>query len=198
MEAHLDRLPEVATSIVVAARSTAGDPRLIGFVLPTAGSIDVEAVRTALADGLPDAYVPSRLVVVDAFPLTPNGKTDRNRLIDMADDALRTTPASETPSSFDGVEAIVAQAWIDELGHQVGRDDNFFEIGGNSLLAVSVYKRLCDRIAVPLALTDVFRFPTVRTLASHIATATGGTGDQGPDQATDRGARRRQALRRRG
>ena len=46
------------------------------------------------------------------------------------------------------MEAIVAQAWIDELGHQVGRDDNFFEIGGNSLLAVSVYKRLCDRIAV--------------------------------------------------
>jgi hypothetical protein len=91
----------------------------------------------------------------------------------------------------------------------VGRDDNFFDIGGNSLLAVAVFRRIGDRTEVPLALTDVFRYPTIRTFAAHLARAGSqrqigepvagerSDGDDAPS-GVDRGAMRRRALARRG
>ncbi len=88
------------------------------------------------------------------------------------------------------------------LGRRVGRDDNFFEIGGHSLLAVGVFRTLTDRTDAPLALTDLFRYPTVRTLAAHIAAGSGADGTAStPAPATAgtaRGERRRRAMARRG
>ena len=90
------------------------------------------------------------------------------------------------------------------LGRGIQRDDNFFEVGGHSLLAVKVFRLLGERVAVPLALTDIFRYPNARLLGAHIASLRSSTGavdsDRG-DAATptstsgdDRGARRRNAL----
>jgi hypothetical protein len=110
--------------------------------------------------------------------------------------------ASVVPPADDR-EKIVADIWTDELGRAVGRDDNFFEIGGHSLLAVKVFRRLTDALPVPLALTDIFRYPTVRTFAAHVAAAEGtsaGAATPAPSAptGTDRGAMRRRAMARRG
>jgi acyl carrier protein len=104
----------------------------------------------------------------------------------------------------DDAERVVASVWATVLDRPVTRDDNFFEIGGHSLAAVKVFRRLCEASGAPLALTDVFRFPTVRTFARHIDQLTARSSDAaGADAAplggsgTDRGARRREMLARR-
>jgi hypothetical protein len=145
--------------------------------------------------------VPSAVVALASFPLTPNGKVDRKRL-PAADQSTRVV--SSTAAPVDDTEKLVADIWSDELGCPVGRDDNFFDIGGHSLLAVKVFRRIGDATNAPLALTDVFQYPTVRSFAAHLATVMGSPAAAEPARAAsgptggDRGAMRRRALTRRG
>ncbi|MAT06333.1 MAG: hypothetical protein CL424_14945 [Acidimicrobiaceae bacterium] len=197
IEAALDRMPEIVQAIVVAHERGTGEPQLVAFVVPRAEGIEPESVRDALAASMPDAYVPSRIVPRAELPLTPNGKTDRSRLIAEVETALTTAAPDPATDLTDATELLVAKIWVAELGRPVGRDDNFFDIGGNSLLAVTVYRRICDQTSTELALTDVFRYPTVRTFAAHLSSAGRGPGGDEPAAAVDRGARRRNAMRRR-
>jgi natural product biosynthesis luciferase-like monooxygenase protein len=200
IEALLDRHDDVVQSVVV-AREDRGDTRLVAFVVMHHGATaDGDALRKYVAASLPDAMVPSSIVPLDRFPLTPNGKIDRKEL---PDDVAAATTAPVAAQPAGGDEQLVADVWTAELGRAVGRDDNFFDIGGHSLLAVKVFRQLTEASGVPLALTDVFRFPTVRTFAAHLAAmrdGNGGAASATPSNAsagTDRGAMRRRALTRR-
>ena len=111
--------------------------------------------------------VPSRVVTLASYPLTPNGKVDRKRL-----------PAPEVETAAQGVAAVpendlertVAKIWEDVLQvPQVGIDQNFFDLGGHSLLTIRVLGRLREATGRTLPITDMFRFPTVRALAQHMA-----------------------------
>jgi hypothetical protein len=165
-----------------------------------------DALRKHVGEVLPEAMVPSSVVRLDAFPLTPNGKIDRKALpVDTGFVSADAQVATAPPA--DDTEQLVADIWTAELERAVGRDDNFFDIGGHSLLAVKVFRRLSDATSAPLALTDVFRFPTVRAFAAHLSALQGDAGGPAPDAAsapaaaptgTDRGAMRRRALARRG
>jgi natural product biosynthesis luciferase-like monooxygenase protein len=201
IESVIDRHPDVVQAVVV-ARTETGDPRLVAYVVARAGTtISADAIRAHVASALPDAMVPSGVVQLDAFPLTPNGKIDRKRL---PEEVREAAPTALVAALDDAVERLVAETWMTELERAVGRDDNFFDIGGHSLLAVKVFRRLSEVTGAPLALTDVFRFPTVRTCAAHITALLGAAAGDGATAApsvpsgTDRGARRRQALTRRG
>ncbi|MEM8704883.1 MAG: phosphopantetheine-binding protein, partial [Actinomycetota bacterium] len=148
---------------------------------------------------LPEAMVPAAVHVLDALPLTPNGKVDRNSL--PFDDARGEVPTPVV--DLDGNEAVVAEAWTTVLGRTPGLDDNFFDVGGHSLRAVAVFRQLSDHTDATIALTDVFRFPTIRSFAAHLDG--GGASVIAADDTslavaggTDRGARRRAARQRRG
>jgi Phosphopantetheine attachment site len=143
------------------------------------------------------------VVRLDKFPLTPNGKIDRKALPSDTGISADAQVAAAPPA--DDAERLVADIWSSELERPVGRDDNFFDIGGHSLLAVKVFRRLTEATAAPLALTDIFRFPTVRSFAAHLGTLQGAVTPDGDQHApaaaptgTDRGALRRRALSRRG
>ena len=213
IETVIDTHPDVVQSVVVAHRPPVGDPTLIAFVVTHAArEIDETSLRSLIGASLPDAYLPARVIRLDGFPLTPNGKTDRGRL--EADVALHLAAAlsgSGVAQPLDDPgEQLVAEVWTDELQRVVGRDDNFFDIGGNSLLAVAVFRRICERTGAELALTDVFRYPTIRTFAAHLACRSGAVSNDAADRANDttpaddapagadRGAMRRRALARRG
>ena len=139
IEAILDGHPDVVQSVVVARRSELGDPTLVAFVV-TQGNVAVDdrSLRDLIASSSPEAYVPGRFVTIDELPLTPNGKTDRTRL----EAELAAAPADGGAAAAvvldDDTERLVAETWTQELHRPVGRDDNFFEIGGHSLLAVAV------------------------------------------------------------
>ncbi|HEY0083679.1 MAG TPA: amino acid adenylation domain-containing protein, partial [Pyrinomonadaceae bacterium] len=127
-------------------------------------------LRTYLKTKLPDYMVPSAFVLLDAMPLTPNGKVDRRALPAPEPARVRSdrqVVAPRTPS-----EEMLAELWQGVLGvPQIGTDDNFFELGGDSLLATQVIARLRELFSVELPLHSFFEQPTIAALAEKVDAA---------------------------
>jgi hypothetical protein len=199
IEAQLDLHPTVQRSVVV-ARGEAGDARLVAFVvLVPDAELDEQLLRKHVGSVLPDVMVPDFVISLPVLPLTPNGKVDRAAL--PVDVVQLVTPVSgdHLVAPENDLERLVATAWTDQLNRHVGRTENFFDIGGNSLLAVAVFRQLQEQTGLPIALTDVFRYPTVAGFAAYLRQR-GGTDGEPADansarsEGLDRGARRRKML----
>ncbi len=194
IESRLREQPGVREAVVIAREDAPGDQRLVAYVVAERGTRAPSAadLRARLAEVLPDFMLPAHIVFLDALPLTPNNKVDRKAL--PRPDAVATEPAASAPR--DGLEAQIAAVWREVLGSaDVGVDDNFFDLGGHSLLAVQVHRRLQAALGPRLSLTDLFRFPTIRTLARYLEQNGRDNGVQG--QAAARAQARQQALARR-
>jgi len=112
--------------------------------------------------------IPSAFVILDAFPLTPNGKVDR-RSFPAPGQALRPAPTVPISSPRSGVEGAIADIWRSILNvDSVGLDDNFFDLGGHSLLVVQMQSRLRERFHCDLSLMELFRRPTVSAIAEYV------------------------------
>ncbi len=197
IEARLTDNSAISDAVVVAHRSVdAVDARLIGYVVADGPALSNDAVRSHLRDNLPEFMVPSAFIWLDALPRTPNGKIDRKALPD-PDKAAIEPVRDETPEPANAMETRIQALWCDLLKlPRVGLRDNFFDLGGHSLLAVQLHRRLVAMSDKPVQLTDIFRFPTVATLAGHLAD---GSADQElMRQGQDRAQNRRAALQRRG
>jgi acyl carrier protein len=147
--------------------------------------------------------VPAVIVELAQLPLTPNGKVDRAALPQGIDRVLAAPPVPEAAVPQGDMEQLVADLWLEQLERPVGRSDNFFDIGGHSLLAVSLFRRLQESTGISIALTDVFRYPTVAGFAAYLRSLTDDGASGGPASPTAkagsaRGAMRRQMLARRG
>ncbi len=167
IESLLLRQPGVMQAVVMARDDPVGGHRLVGYVTPQAGvRLKLEILRQALAAELPEIMVPASLVVVLAFPLTPNGKVDRLALPDPR--AVIVVPTAVSAESE--FEKSIAALWRDVLGlSEVSVTDNFFDLGGHSLLVVQVQRRLREVSGQEVSITDMFRFPTIRGLAQHLS-----------------------------
>jgi amino acid adenylation domain-containing protein len=164
VEAALMRLAGVREAAVVDVPQAEGPPRLLAFVV---GEIEPAAALARLREVLPGYLVPAQLVSVDALPSTASGKLDRRALRRLAPEARGPTTAGPKPHAS-APESLVARAFAEVLAlEQVGRDANFFDLGGDSLMSL----RLVDRLAYAgLAATvrDVFVHQTVASLAAEL------------------------------
>ncbi|MGW1598640.1 amino acid adenylation domain-containing protein [Streptomyces sp. NPDC002343] len=175
IESALRRSPLVRDAAVVVRAEPAGAPaRLVAYVVPAQPSgtaaLPVGELRLHLAGLLPPHMVPSVFVPLERLPLTPNGKTDRRALPApgpaQAADGPRTAPRTDT-------ERRIARIWADVLGiEEVGADDNFFALGGDSILSMQVVSRL-RRDGLHVATRDLFTHQTVADLATVVRTAPG-------------------------
>ncbi|WP_016695906.1 non-ribosomal peptide synthetase, partial [Rhodococcus rhodochrous] len=137
--------------------------RLIGYVVPT-GTPDIQSLRASLGESLPAYMVPSQFVVLEALPLLPNGKLDRRAL----PEPVAEERAFRVPSS--SVEQAVAAVFAEVLGvERVGLDDDFFSIGGNSLIATRVVARLGEALGTRVPLRNLFDAPAVEDFAALVA-----------------------------
>jgi len=168
IEAALSKHPGLRECAVVSREDVPGDKRLVAYVVPAPGqNIDSGDVRTWLKERLPDYMVPSAVVELSSFPLTPNGKMDRKAL--PKPEYVRPELASQYQSPRTPIEETVCGVWADVLKlSQIGTHDNFFELGGHSLLATQVVVRLRDLFRVELPLRRLFESPTVAGLADEI------------------------------
>ncbi|MFD2235022.1 amino acid adenylation domain-containing protein, partial [Phaeospirillum tilakii] len=162
----LAALPGVAEALVLADRAAAGTQVLRGFVRLAAGAEVPAGWRAALAERLPAYMVPAALTAVAAFPLTANGKTDHAALLALAAAAGDYRP--RTPPS-PGLETTIAAVWGRLLGAEPAREDDFFALGGNSLLAVTLAHRLGQALGRTVAARDLFAAPTLAGFAARIA-----------------------------
>ncbi len=169
VEAVLGRHPSVRDVVAVVREDRPGDRRIVAYV--TGAGAAAGELRAHAGAHLPEYMVPSAVVVLDAFPLTPNGKTDRGAL-----------PAPEAPSADAHVEPAtptekaLAGIWAEVLGvERVGARDDFFALGGHSLLAARVAGRVREELGADLPLRALFEAATVEALAARVE-ALSGTG----------------------
>ncbi|GAA2341987.1 amino acid adenylation domain-containing protein [Streptomyces kunmingensis] len=148
------------------------DDRLIGYV--TGGGADPAEIRAALARELPEHMVPSAIVPLPAFPLTPNGKLDRAALPAPVFAGSGTT----TGRPANHREATLTRLFAEVLGvEQAGPDDAFFDLGGTSLLAVRLVARIREELGAELTIGSLFEAPTPAALAARIGSAAPVSGD---------------------
>jgi natural product biosynthesis luciferase-like monooxygenase protein len=194
IEARLSELPSVREAVVIAREDTPGDKRLVAY-LTSEGGTEEEALRTHLAGALPEYMVPSHFVFLDAFPLTPNKKVDRKKL-PKPGDVRKRTEAREYVAPTSQTEKTIADIWSKILGvEKIGSKESFFDLGGHSLLAVQAHRELKQALGVEMAITDIFQYPTLGALASHLDDR--GQASKQLDATAARAAKRREAMRRR-
>jgi acyl carrier protein len=150
-----------------------------------------DLVKDALRKRLPEFMLPSAFVPLAKLPMTPNGKIDRKAL--PAPETARDGPKAGAQPIEGDLEQTIADVWKRVLQvESIGADDNFFDIGGHSLLVVQVHRALREACAQKLSLTDLYRFPTVRGLATHLGA--GVVPGAAVKDSKTRGELRRQAL----
>jgi amino acid adenylation domain-containing protein len=168
VETLINAYADVVTSAVIAQERAPGDTCLIAYIVPTPRTdLGPGALRARLAQYLPEHLIPAAFVQLPALPLTPNGKVDRKDLqrrdiVATIGEAAGLTPRTTT-------EARVAQIVATLLGREhVGVEDDFFMLGGHSLLGTQVIARLRDAFGVTIGLRFLFESPTIAALAAEI------------------------------
>ena len=191
IEATLDKHAGVAQSVVMIREDNPGDQRLVAYVVPRQADYSTADLKERLSNQLPLYMVPSAFVLLDELPLTSNGKVDRKALPPMG--AAFTTREYEAPVGE--IELTLAQIWVNVLKlKRIGRHDHFFDVGGNSLLMMQVIAQSLN-LGIQLTPLMMFRYPTVRSLATHLARE----GDAVPsyEHVQERAQRQREAIARR-
>jgi amino acid adenylation domain-containing protein len=196
IEAALAGHAAVREGVVVAGRGPDGAQRLVAYFVPERkAAAAASELRAHLLERLPDYMVPQSFVALDALPLMPNGKLDRHALPEPEQAAPAEGREYVAPQTE--MEKKVAGIWSEVLGvERVSTRDNFFDLGGQSFLAIKVHNRLCRELGrEDIPLLKLFEFTTVEGMARFAADAPGAAAPEpGSQPAQDWASRRRQAL----
>ena len=171
VETVLQMNPSVSQVCVAAHADEACSKQLVAYFVAASGAAPSAAdLRTFLSGKLPHYMIPARFISLAAFPLSPNGKVDRGALPAPVVTAGSATPA-EAPSTQ--LEQTLVELWQRILRvERVGLDDNFFDLGGDSLMIVAAHSNLQKMFAAEIPVTDLFEFTTIRALARHLGEKT--------------------------
>jgi amino acid adenylation domain-containing protein len=164
IEAAMRNAPDIEDAAVI-ARETPTGPQLLGFVVSPTDTADIRLneLRSHLVEALPEHMQPARLQVLERFPLMPNGKLDRQALLDL--DVRRSTFVAPR----NDLEKTLAAIWAEALHvERVGVHDNFFELGGHSLLATRIRARIQEELNLAIPLKLFFEGDTLERLAGQI------------------------------
>jgi aryl carrier-like protein len=176
IESVLATHPAIRETAVLLREDKPGDKRLVAYVVLKEGAaLAADELRNLARDWLPAYAVPAAFVFMKALPLTPNLKLDRQALPPPAQ------PMPEVEASFvpprSELERLLVTAWQEVLQiPQIGVNDNFFDLGGHSLLMVQLHSRLSQSLPYRLSIIDLFRNPTIGALAAALARES----DKGP------------------
>nr|VFK28488.1 MAG: amino acid adenylation domain-containing protein [Candidatus Kentron sp. MB]VFK32876.1 MAG: amino acid adenylation domain-containing protein [Candidatus Kentron sp. MB]VFK75925.1 MAG: amino acid adenylation domain-containing protein [Candidatus Kentron sp. MB] len=200
IESVLTEHPAIQQAVVIVWERHPNDKRLVAYYVqeqeetPAPGKL-----RHFMEEQLPPYMVPAEFVLLKSIPLTPNGKIDRGRL--PTPDPFQRNVEEEFIAPRTQAEKTLAGIWNDLLGHEnIGIHDNFFDLGGHSLLIVQVQARLREHFSPAPNITDIFQYPTIRTLANFLERPKDEADDSSEkllSSAENRAMRRQAALTRR-
>lgn len=167
IEFHLNQYDNVKESIVV-EREFNGRNTLIGYVKPfKIEPLLMENLRTLLKKQLPEYMIPSFFITLESFPLTSNGKLDINSL-PLPNTKITSRKSDDMPSEGK-IERVIANIWEEILNvKNIGMDDNFFDIGGHSLLIAFVIAKMEKIFAIKIPVLTIFKYPTIRSIGKFI------------------------------
>ncbi len=165
IEAVLEQHHRIENACVTSVGRSGGVPELVGYI-QTDHNIKATQIRAWLRHRLPAYMIPSRLCLVETFPLTPSNKIDKKRLPDPFKQGMGKA-GSDPPQS--AVEYNIHAIWCDILKFDsLSVEDNFFECGGHSLTAIQVINRINDRFGIELSVNTLFQNPTIRELSQLV------------------------------
>jgi natural product biosynthesis luciferase-like monooxygenase protein len=193
IEARLETIAGISEAAVIVRRADDGDDRLVAFLTPSTGAgLDQSHLRSELRRNLPEYMVPNEFVAVTSMPRTANGKLDRKALQGLKPIPAQRVERDSSPSN--DLEKLLVQLWRKTLKlEEVGLNENFFDLGGHSLLVVQLHGEIKKAVERPVSLTDLYQYPTIRTLSDYLS---GGSDSSSLRSGVSRGERRR-ALRQR-
>jgi acyl carrier protein len=169
IEAALRQHPAIANALVTARTDASGEKRLVGYLQTRNGPPAENQLREFIRTKLPAYMVPAHFVILKEFPLTPNGKIDARRL-PQPDEVAATERLYVAPK--DDYERALAQIWEEVLSlPRIGRNENFFELGADSLSATRAFARINRRFGIDLPLRAIFDNPRVAALAAMVRNA---------------------------
>ncbi|MEA2563044.1 MAG: hypothetical protein QOH06_4548 [Acidobacteriota bacterium] len=173
IEAALRAVATVRDAVVVAQEARGGGKRLVAWVVPEEGNAPtVGELRSALQEALPEYMMPSVFSFLDELPRTPSGKVDRRAVARMEADEVRADLGIDFAAPRNHVEEMLVGIWADLLGvERVGIHDDFFQLGGHSLLVAKLASRVRQSFHVELPMVEVFKKPTVADLAEAVVRA---------------------------
>ncbi|PEI92380.1 non-ribosomal peptide synthetase [Bacillus pseudomycoides] len=165
VETVLSQHPHVEQVVVIVREDRPGDKRLVAYIVPDAEEhLDLTEIRTYAAESLPGYMIPSAIMMMSELPLTPNGKISRKALPAPDFNLLVSERVARNPQ-----EEILCDLFAEVLSiARIGIDDNFFEIGGHSLLASRLMGRIRETLGVELGIGKLFESPTVAELAKQL------------------------------
>ncbi|WP_067777339.1 non-ribosomal peptide synthetase [Nostoc sp. NIES-3756] len=168
IEALLRQYPEIQDTIVLMREDIPGEQRLVVYyVAKTDAAITISNLRNFLKEKLPDYMIPSAFLPMQALPLTSNGKVDRRALPIPDSDRPDLQEVYEAPRSE--IERAIAIIWQNVLHlEKVGINDNFFDLGGNSLLMVQANQKLREVLEFNISLVEMFQYPTIKSLTNYL------------------------------
>jgi amino acid adenylation domain-containing protein len=191
VEVVLRQHPAVRDCAVIVREDVPGDKRLVAYVVTGDEQPVTDALRRFVHERLPEFMVPAFIVRMEALPLNPNGKVDHKAL--PAPSGARPELEATYVVARTDIEQHITTVWEEVLRlNKVGVNDNFFDLGGNSLLVAQVHNRLCKVMDKPLSMLDLFKYPTVRTLANFIGSSPNLA--QSSNDGTGRAKTRRQLV----
>jgi acyl carrier protein len=156
--------PSIGEAAVVVREETPGDKRIVAYLTAPAGPVETSVLRRVLSEKLPDYMIPSGFEFLGALPKTPSGKIDRKAL---PEPAVRARPRATVPRTE--AERRIAAIWREVLGVEPELHDNFFDLGGHSLLVLRVHRILQAAFGREIPLMEMFQNPTVASLGEHLA-----------------------------
>jgi len=168
IESFLNNHPSVKQSVVVAQGDDLANNKLAAYiVLEDGADLTVNVLREQVRKFLPEYMMPYGFKIIDAFPLNPSGKVDRKRLPEINADPSDREAAYVPPQT--GLERNIASVWQDVLKIEiVGLDDNFFDLGGHSLLMTKAHMQLQELLKREFTIIDMFSHPTIRSMAQFL------------------------------
>ncbi|WP_343745933.1 non-ribosomal peptide synthase/polyketide synthase [Chitinophaga sp.] len=163
VESVLLQYPQVAQTVVIAKAGENGSKRLLGYIVPK-GDFERDKLVAWLRERLPDYMVPSYLIPLEKLPMTANGKVDKKALPD-PDTIIQSGQAYVAPAT--ATEKALAAFWAEQLKmEKVSVHDNYFEAGGNSLLAIHLIAVIRKQLAGEISISDIFDYPTIAELGN--------------------------------
>ncbi|MCU0287284.1 MAG: amino acid adenylation domain-containing protein, partial [Acidobacteria bacterium] len=173
IESRLLKHPQISSAVVINRKDKEGDNYLCAYIVPAPlpgedRPLTVPVLRTYLLEYLPEYMVPSYYIVLDAIPMSANGKVDRRQLPELTTVTL-SGQTYEPPANEQ--ERILTNIWAELLNREPGQisvTDNFFDIGGHSLKGMNLIARMHQAFQVQVPLSAIFRHPTIREMAANI------------------------------
>jgi len=169
IESQIKRLEAVSNCVVVVREDRPGDQRLTAYYVCKDGhAVSESELRRQLQAKLPEYMLPAIFMRLDALPLTPNGKVDRQALPEP--ETVRPDIEASFAAPRSQTEKMLADIWAEVLNvEQVGTNDNFFDLGGHSLLMIRVHSKLQEIIDQDISMITLFQYPTVGSLCNYLS-----------------------------